>query len=223
MTQMQPFDRRPIQSRDAGWSRATARRLTQLDATPNSISTAGMIFGILAGISLAATSLPSWRVAGFLLAATLIQLRLLANMFDGMVAIQSGRTSPLGELYNEIPDRVSDTAALVGCGFAWGGDLTLGYWTALLAIFVAYIRAQGRVAGAPQEYCGPMAKQHRMFVVTVCCVAAALLPVSWWPTWERFPHIGIISLGLVVILGGELITVVRRLARISSALQSDAS
>lgn len=178
------------------------------------------MFGLLGGLSLAATPLADWRIVGFLLAAVFIQLRLMANMFDGMVAVEAGKTSPLGELYNEIPDRVSDTATLVGAGFAWGGDPALGYWASILAIFVAYVRAQGRVAGAPQEYGGPMAKQHRMFVVTICCVAAALVPVGWWPIWERFPHAGILSAGLVTIIIGEWITVARRLAKISFALRS---
>ncbi len=75
-----------------------------------------MIAGIAAGICLAATAYtPSLTTrAAWLLAACLIQLRLLANMFDGMVAIEQGRQSPLGELYNEIPDRVSDAFILIG-------------------------------------------------------------------------------------------------------------
>jgi phosphatidylglycerophosphate synthase len=85
------------------------------------------------------------------LAAVGVQLRLLANMFDGMVAIETGRTSAVGELYNEVPDRVSDTAVLVGAGYAAGGCPVLGYVAALLAVFIAYVRAQGRVAGASQE------------------------------------------------------------------------
>lgn len=41
---------------------------------------------------------------------------MLANMLDGMVAIESGRASPLGELYNDAPDRIAEAAvrALAG-------------------------------------------------------------------------------------------------------------
>ena len=42
----------------------------------------------------------------FLVAAVCVQLRLLANLLDGMVAVGSGQASRIGELYNEVPDRV---------------------------------------------------------------------------------------------------------------------
>src|SRR6478672_1892595 len=50
--------------------------------------------------------------------AVCVQLRLLANLLDGMVAVASNRTSKLGELFNEFPDRLSDAATLIGLGYA---------------------------------------------------------------------------------------------------------
>ena len=91
-------------------------------------------------------------------------------MLDGMVAVVSGRASKVGELYNEVPDRVSDAAVFIGAGYAWGGNVALGYVATILAIFTACVRAAGKIAGAPNEFCGPMAKQHRMLVITVACV-----------------------------------------------------
>ena len=110
---------------------------------------------------------PAW-VAG----AVLVQARLTANLLDGMVAIESGRASRLGELFNEVPDRVSDAATLIGLGHAVGGIPWLGDLAAVLALFVAYVRSAARNAGAPQDYSGPMAKQHRMFVVTVTALVS---------------------------------------------------
>jgi hypothetical protein len=57
-----------------------------------------MVSGIAAGAALAMTSWdsPYSRVA-WIAGAGFIQLRLLANMFDGMVAIESGRVSAVGE------------------------------------------------------------------------------------------------------------------------------
>ncbi len=178
-----------------------------------------MIAGVFAGLSLAATRWPDWTTVGFVLAAVGIQLRLLANMFDGMVAIETARTSAVGELYNEVPDRVSDTAILVGAGYAAGGCPVLGFVAALLAVFIAYVRAQGRVAGAPQEYCGPMAKPQRMFVMTVAAVAAALLPSTWLPHVPALPEQGLMAAALAVIIAGEFVTVYRRLTRIAAALR----
>jgi phosphatidylglycerophosphate synthase len=212
-------ERRPIASRERSWSKAVAHWLASRGVSPNAISTAGMVAGIAAGLSLAATRWPTWTTAGFVLGAVGIQLRLLANMFDGMVAMETGRTSAVGELYNEVPDRVSDTAVLVGAGYAAGGCPVLGYAAALFAIFIAYLRAQGRVAGAPQEYCGPMAKPQRMAVITVAALAAAILPAAWLPRVPGLPEQGLMAAALVLIITGEVVTVHRRLSRISDALR----
>jgi phosphatidylglycerophosphate synthase len=140
-------------------------------------------------------------------------------MLDGMVAIASNRTSKTGELYNEVPDRISDAAVFIGAGFAWGGNVTLGYIATILAIFTAYVRAAGKIAGAPNEFCGPMAKQHRMLVITLICVYAAITPRSWQSVTFNDSQIGLMTLGLVVIVVGCIITVIRRLSRIAHALK----
>jgi phosphatidylglycerophosphate synthase len=175
-----------------------------------------MLAALLAGALLAATPhIVPWHPAAFLAAAALVQVRLLANMFDGMVAIESGKTSALGELFNEIPDRVSDVAVLVGAGYALGGRVELGYLAACLALFIAYLRAEGKVAGAHQEYCGPMAKQQRMMTVTAAAVLSAFVP----PDWSVAPGWGVMTLALALVLLGGAVTVVLRLARIAAALR----
>lgn len=40
----------------------------------------------------------------YILTAVLIQLRLLCNLFDGMVAIEGKRFTKSGELFNEVPE-----------------------------------------------------------------------------------------------------------------------
>ena len=147
------------------------------------------------------------------------QLRLTANMLDGMVALASGRASKTGELYNEVPDRVSDAAVFIGAGFAWGGNVALGFIATILAIFTAYVRAAGKIAGAPNEFCGPMAKQHRMLVITLACLYSAVVPRSWQIFHFAPFTTGVMAIGLGVIIAGCLITVVRRLKRIADALR----
>ena len=111
--------------------------------------------GLLGGLSLWLTSRSSTPWLFWLLAAGLVQLRLLCNLIDGMVAIESGKGSPLGELYNEIPDRLSDAATLVGLGFAAGSVPWLGFLAAILAVFVAYVRAAVKIAGGAAGLLGP--------------------------------------------------------------------
>src|SRR5439155_1386862 len=158
----------------AGW-------LVRRGISPNAISLAGMVSAIGAGGSLAATALVSspWDRVAWLAAALLIPLRLIANMLDGMVAIEAGRASRLGELFNEVPDRVADAAVLIGLGYARESEAVLGYVAALLAVFTAYVRAAGKLAGAPQFYNGPMAKPHRMWLVTALCLWMTFAPATF--------------------------------------------
>ena len=184
--------------------------LVRRRASANGISLAGMGAALLAGVCLAAVSAaPGAAWALWLAAAILVQLRLLANLLDGMVAIGRGIASPVGELFNEVPDRVSDTAVLAGLGWA-AGQPALGLAAALAAMATAYVRAVGRAAGAPSDFRGPMAKQHRMALVTATAVWCALAPAAWSVTVP-----GIV---LWVIVAGAGLTAVRRLTGIAKAL-----
>jgi phosphatidylglycerophosphate synthase len=212
------MDRRPIATRNRRWAQAATVWLASRNVSPNAISIAGMCACIIAGIALGVTSIAYNRTL-WIIAALGAQLRLTANMLDGMVAIASGRTSKTGELYNEVPDRISDAAVLMGAGFAAGGNVTLGYIATILAIFTAYVRAAGNIAGAPNEFCGPMAKQHRMFVITLICLYSAITPRSWQMIMLNDSQIGLMTLGLVVIVAGCIITVIRRVGRITHTLK----
>ncbi len=212
-------ERRPIASRNHALSIRAASLLAGMGVTPNTISTMGMVAGMLAGIAFACTASTNWGWLLFLVAAAMMQLRLIANMLDGMVALQTKKASPVGELFNEVPDRVSDTAIFIGAGYAAGAMPELGYLAAVGALLTAYVRAEGKVAGAQQEFCGPMAKQQRMAVLTFACLYAALVPSAWQPQIASLPGRGIIAAALALIAVGSFVTAVRRLWRIASALK----
>jgi phosphatidylglycerophosphate synthase len=211
MDSYQIGDRRPLASR--GWkiSEKVARWLARRGATPNAISIVGMICGILAGIMFALTSSATHPWFFWIFGAVFVQLRLLANLYDGMVAVLRKTASPVGELFNEVPDRVSDAATLIGFGYATGSDPVLGFVATIFAIFLAYLRAQGKVAGAHQEFCGPMAKQQRMATVTIAAIACAVVPGA--TDWQ------IPMFALWVIIAGCIVTIIRRLQGITSALR----
>ena len=205
-----PADRRPIAARDLGAMQRAAAWLVQRRASANGISLAGMGAALLVGVCLAAVpSAPGAAWALWLGAAVLVQLRLLANLLDGMVAIGRGIASPVGELFNEVPDRVSDTAVLAGLGWA-AGQPALGLAAALAAMATAYVRAVGRAAGAPSDFRGPMAKQHRMALVTATCVWCALAPAAWSGP--------VPMVVLWVVMAGAVLTTARRLAGTAKAL-----
>jgi len=218
MKEPAPVDRRPIATRNRKWAQTTTTWLAARNVSPNAISIAGMCACVVAGLALGVTSIADYRIL-WLIAALGAQLRLTANMLDGMVALASGRASKGGELYNEVPDRISDAAVFIGAGFAWGGNIALGYIATILAIFTAYIRAAGKIAGAQNEFCGPMAKQHRMLVITLICLYSAITPRSWQMITFNDSQIGPMTLGLAVIIVGCVITAIRRLSRIAHVLK----
>jgi phosphatidylglycerophosphate synthase len=203
MRRTNAVDRRPIAAR--GWpvARWASSWLNGHGVLPNTISIAGMVCGIGAGVVLAVTgpaprgNQPTWLIAG-----ALILMRAAANMLDGMVAVEFHRASPLGDLYNELPDRVSDMAMLVGLGYAAGGNVTLGYAAAGAALLVAYIRTLGKAAGARQEFGGPMAKQRRMFTVVGLSAYMGLAPHAWQPLWGSPPRFGLAAACLGVVIVG---------------------
>jgi phosphatidylglycerophosphate synthase len=208
-------ERRPVAARQWMPARWLAGWLAARGVLANSISFVGLLFGLGGGLALAATRYPALERPAFFGAALLILLRLLANMLDGMVAVATGQSSPVGELWNEVPDRLSDVATLVGAGYAAGSEPVFGFQAACLALLVAYVRAEGKVAGAPQVFCGPMAKPQRMFTVAAAAFVLALAPAGWRPL-ESGP--GLMSLVLLLVGAGSAVTVVRRLYRILTAL-----
>lgn len=205
------IERRPVSARGWGTIRRLAQWLARHRVPPNVISLTGMLCGIGAGVSLGLTSVgASGARVAWVIGAVLILIRALANVLDGLVAVEFGQGSPLGELYNEVPDRVSDVAMLVGLGYAAGGNEALGYAAACAAVLVAYVRAVGKIAAGSQEYGGVMAKQQRMFFVAAIALYSGLAP-------RGGNHLA--SAALVVIIVGCLWTILSRLRRVARRLQ----
>ena len=202
---MTTTNRRPLASRDTRWARALSVWLVRRRVSPNGISVAGMAFATLgaAGYLLSGSS---WllRLLLFILAAASIQARLVCNLLDGMVAIEGGLKGRAGGLFNEAPDRYADFVLLAAAGIA-AGNPALGWIAAAAAVLTAYVRALGASLDHEQDFCGPMAKQQRMFFLTVGTLGASLyLPVLLWT--------------LALIAAGGFATAVRRTMRLYSRL-----
>lgn len=214
------------------------RRIVDLGVSPNTISAAGLLACLLAGLLMALTpvaleSHPLVFRSMWAVAALLVLLRGLCNVLDGMVAIEQGKASRVGELWNELPDRLSDCAMLIGLGYAVGGWPTLGWAAALAAVLTAYVRAQCRAVGAPQDFCGPMAKPTRLGLVAAAGLAMAVLPCSWTVDWAAqigsargglpAAEAGLPAATLLIILVGSVITAVRRAMRAGRWLSSSST
>ena len=215
----EPTGRRPIKSRDLPFFKNLAAALAARGVTPNGISAASIVCGCCAGAALAATTrCDGWALrACWLAAAAGIQLRLIANLLDGMVAVEGRKGGPTGDLWNEAPDRVSDAAIFIGAGYAAGSAPVLGFAAALVAIFVAYVRALGASVGAGQCFLGPQAKPQRMAVMTGVCVLSAIVPR--YSTLIGELPLPALAVALWVVIVGGIITAWRRLAFIAGFLR----
>lgn len=217
----QNVTRRPLKSRETKWAKVIAGRLARARVLPNSISVAGIAFAGISGICFygAGKTNLDWHWSVLLGVALVgMQLRLLCNLFDGMVAIEGGFKTKAGELFNELPDRFSDALIFIGAGYAvpdfrWTQEL--GWAAAVLAVIAAYVRALGASMGAGQHFIGPMAKQQRMALMTVTCLISAFAPL--WP-----PLAKVIPLSLAIVVVGCLLTIFRRCNRIAREMESRA-
>jgi phosphatidylglycerophosphate synthase len=201
-------NRRPLAVRERGLAKKTAHWLSQKNITPNQISIASVVFATAAAACLLwlphATPAIAWQLP--ILAALFIQARLLCNLFDGMVAVEGGKKTASGELFNDIPDRIADPLILVAAGYAitlvaWGD--TLGWCAGLLAVMTAYVRTLCASAGAPVDFRGPMAKQHRMALMTAACLLTSV------EAYLELPGYSLVVV-LALIVAGGVITVYRR-------------
>ncbi|OTG83178.1 CDP-diacylglycerol--glycerol-3-phosphate 3-phosphatidyltransferase [Acinetobacter sp. ANC 4558] len=201
-------NRRPLKVREVGLVTQLARWLSQKSITPNHISLLSIVFALLAAVGLIVTlySTGASRFFAYMCTALFIQGRLLCNLFDGLVAIEGGKSTASGELFNDIPDRISDPLIIIAAGYSivsiGFGDV-LGWLGALLAVLTAYIRTLAVSIGAPANFTGPMAKQHRMALLTVACIATAIEQ-----TW--FNHDYIMIIALIILNIGAAITIIRR-------------
>jgi len=230
-----PSARRELRTRSAGWPHTIARALASAGIKPNHISIASLVFAALAAWAFyragrypmrpdnmfiflgdRARRWRTWSAWWLVLGAAGIQLRLLCNMLDGLLAIEGGLKTKTGELFNEIPDRIADAMIFAGAGYAlgragWGP--ALGWSAAVLAVLTAYVRVLGGSLGLVQDFSGPMAKQHRMFVLTMGALVAAMeIAIRG--------RVTALWIALVIIVAGAALTAALRIARIARQLEA---
>ena len=194
-------NRRPIASRSSGWAQNAAAALARANVTPNAVSSASVLFAALgAGLLLAWPS-----AAALLVCAACVQARLVCNLLDGMIAVEGGKKTPLGPLYNEFPDRIADTLFIVALGYRCGLP-EWGWFGALAAALTAYVRVFGGTLGLAQDFRGPMAKQHRMATLTIACLVGA---VEALVTGTRY---ALVAACLVIAIGSAVTCATRTLA-----------
>ncbi len=165
-----------------------------------------------------------WRIGLLLIAAAAPALRLFCNMLDGMLAVEGGMQSAVGDLYNELPDRISDVLFLAGAGYAAAavpGGVAVGWAAATLALLTAYVRSLGAAQGLSNHFEGPMPKPRRMWILVVGTLLALLEPVTTVPLGVPAGTVLVAALGVIAV--GSLVTVVVRLRLVAEELNRRAA
>ncbi len=203
-------NRRELSTRKIGFFRDFAKFLCGLGLTPNSVSVLSVLFAVMGayGFYLMGRSCFTW---GWWLAFSGIQLRLLCNMIDGLMAVEGGMKTRFGELFNDLPDRFSDVllifAASILIRHEYGRDI--GWLASLLAVMTAYVRVLAGYMGFKVDFCGPMAKQHRMATLNIALLIGG---GTYFYALEKYiSDIFLIALGVIIL--GSVLTCIRRLYR----------
>jgi len=207
-------ERRPLKSRQTKWANALASLLVRWRVRPNAISLFSIVFAALAcaGFLLSRDALGAQRLVWLIVAAAGIQLRLLCNLLDGMVAVEGKMGSKVGEIYNDFPDRIADPLIIVPAGYAIALP-ELGWLAGLLAVMTAYVRVLGGSMGVPQDFSGPMAKPQRMATLTIAAIADGVAGLYHWQG-------RLLAIALALIVLGTIVTMARRTARTARELRA---
>jgi CDP-diacylglycerol--glycerol-3-phosphate 3-phosphatidyltransferase len=161
--------------------------------SPHAISAAGVLAGAGAGVALA--MLRPGPLAAVVVAALLAARLAFANL-DGSVARQSGRTTRMGSVVNELGDRLAEFAALAGCLALAPPAVVVA--AALAATAPSWISLAGAAAGANRITGGPVGKTERCLLLVVIAGFGAATPI------------------LAVLAAGSLITAGYRMWRLRS-------
>ena len=114
---MNEENRRPLKARSWAIIQKAAGWISQKDVTPNQISIASIAFSGLAGLLFLLFPVAGSALWFYALLILLCFLgRAFCNILDGLVAVEGGKSIPSGELFNDIPDRISDVLIIVGAG-----------------------------------------------------------------------------------------------------------
>jgi phosphatidylglycerophosphate synthase len=218
MVEYQPTSRRPIAQMFRRTGDGATNLCVRLGIPPDAIS----YLSILAALAAALCFWKSGRNTWLLIIAPLFcYLRLWFNMLDGMVAVAAGKATARGEIVNDLPDRISDVIIFAGVAQSDLMDPVIGYWTAILSLFTAYVGLFGQAIGGRREFGGMMSKPWRMVALSLGAWAMFAYR-SCQAGLLDFGRLTILDWTCLVIIAGCLQTIIVRLKRMVTTLQDGA-
>jgi CDP-diacylglycerol--glycerol-3-phosphate 3-phosphatidyltransferase len=148
--------------------RPIVRKIHAAGKTPNQVTLFTCACSIAFGLFLFHSD-AHW----FALFPLFLFVRMALNAIDGMLAKEHDMKTPLGAIYNEVTDVVSD-------GFLYYAFIKFTFIKTDLLFFVIFFAAVTEITGLavlqngrPREYAGPMGKSDRAFVFSLMAILIA--------------------------------------------------
>lgn len=180
--------------------------LLKFKVHPTVINILALIVSIISGAALLFAKDYPWF---FLAVPLLVLIRISFNALDGMVAREMKLSSAVGEVYNEVIDRLSDLSIFVFMAFAPYANTELTLIAISMIILNSYIGIVGKAAGGTRFYGGFIGKADRMLYLGVLSI------VSYFHLDERY-WLGFILL----IMAGTAFSLVQRFLAVTKELKS---
>jgi phosphatidylglycerophosphate synthase len=214
----QPKSHRPIAQIFRRTGSGAANLCARFAISPDAISYASILAALVAALCFWKSGRNAWLL---IIAPLFCYLRLWFNMLDGMVAIAAGKASARGEIVNDLPDRLSDVIIFVGVAHSGVMNPLVGYWTAIFALFTAYVGLFSQAIAGRREFSGIMSKPWRMVALSLGAWAMFVCRVRQVELHD-FGRLTVLDWTCLVIIAGCLETIIVRLKRIVIALQDGA-
>lgn len=149
-----------------------ARLLIRAGVSADALTASGLVFAALAGLGV---WLGKEGGGWILLVPAGAFLRTAVNALDGMVASTTGTARPLGDVFNEVADRVGDVAVLLPLVLVPDVNDVLVAGTIAATLVTSYLGLAVKAAGGSRVYTGMMAKPDRMFVVGAAAIVGLVV------------------------------------------------
>jgi CDP-diacylglycerol--glycerol-3-phosphate 3-phosphatidyltransferase len=149
--------------------------LAKLGVTPNMLTFAQLIGGVIAGVIIGDGRL--------LLGGLVLILSALLDAFDGTLARTTGRATPFGGVFDSSVDRLFEGAVLGGLLYHYLETGTkelcmLVFVTAVGSLCVSYVRARAEVEGVSM-YDGLFTRPVRIILLAFGLVFGGMRVVLW--------------------------------------------
>lgn len=194
------------------WFRAQLQPLIKLlwNVHPDVLTWSALVISAICGVLLYYSHRHPYYAV---IVMPLLFLRLALNALDGLLAQQTGKARPAGEVLNEMTDRFADIFIYGGLALSPSANHLLGLTAVICLLMVSYVGILGKAVGTERVYIGVLGKADRLFLLMLFCLVYALKP-----------HLRILGASLpnwlfIFFIALSVITIAQRTQRILSLLK----